>query len=54
MCRVKFELGNVCIFEESDWNKMTAFIVNNLSNFEHAFKPEIDTIKNKKTAYNIT
>ncbi len=52
MSRIKFELGNVNLFEETDWNTMSEFVVNNLPNFELAFKSEIDSIKKNKTAYN--
>jgi len=48
MSRIKYELDNVSLFEGKDWQSMSAFIVNNLPNFERAFKPEIDRIKNKK------
>ena len=52
MSRIKYELDNVSLFEENDWNTMNTFIVKNLPKFELAFKPEIDRIKNKKTTYN--
>ena len=52
MSRIKYELDNVSLFEENDWETMNNFIVNNLPKFEQAFKPEIDKIKNNKTAYN--
>ena len=52
MSRIKYELDNVSLFEENDWETMNSFIVNNLPKFEQAFKPEIVKIKNNKTAYN--
>ena len=51
MSRIKYELDNVSLFEENDWDIMNKFIVNNLPKFELAFKPEIDKIKGNKTAY---
>jgi uncharacterized protein with ParB-like and HNH nuclease domain len=45
MSRIKYELSNVSLFEETDWQAMSEFIVNYLPNFEKAFKPEITSLK---------
>ena len=45
MSKITFTLGNVSLFEESDWDAMSAFLVDNLPKFENAFKPEIARLK---------
>ncbi|SFT74868.1 Protein of unknown function [Lishizhenia tianjinensis] len=45
MSRIKYELDNVNLYEESDWKVMSQFVVDNLPNFEKAFKPEIPRLK---------
>ena len=55
MSRIKYELDNVSLFEENDWDTINKFIVNNLPKFEIAFKPEIDKIKrNKQTSIRLS
>lgn len=54
MSRIKFELGNVNVFDETDWETMSNFILKYLPKFELAFKPEIDRIKNNKVAINLS
>jgi len=45
MSRIKFELQDVNIFNETDWDKMNNFFVNNISKFENAFEPFIKSLK---------
>jgi uncharacterized protein with ParB-like and HNH nuclease domain len=45
MSRIKFELHEVSIFSETDWDKMNNFFVSNISNFENAFEPFIKNLK---------
>ena len=45
MSRVKCELGGVNLFEESNWEEMSGFFIENLPKFELAFKQEIDKLK---------
>jgi hypothetical protein len=45
--RVKFELTNVSIFNESDWKKMIAFMVDAVPRFERAFKKRIQELNRK-------
>ena len=45
MSRIKFELQDVNIFHETDWDKMNNFFVNNISKFENAFEPFIKSLK---------
>jgi hypothetical protein len=44
MSRIKFEMQNVNLFEQNDWDKMNEFIISNLSKFEKAFKPAISKL----------
>ena len=45
MSRVKFELQDVNLFNESDWKKMNDFFVLYLPLFENAIKPFIKNLK---------
>ncbi len=45
MSRIKFELQDVGIFNETDWDKMNNFFVSNISKFENAFEPFIKNLK---------
>ena len=45
MSRVKYELTDVSIFNEDDWQKMIAFMVANVPKFEAAFKKPIQELK---------
>jgi len=45
MSRVKFELQDVNLFNDNDWNRMNEFFVNYLPKFEKAFQPFIKSIK---------
>ncbi|TXD49622.1 DUF4268 domain-containing protein [Polaribacter sp. IC073] len=45
MSRIKFELQDVSLFEQNDWDKMNDFIINNLPKFEKAIKPSISKLK---------
>jgi len=45
MSRVKFELQDVNLFNETDWNKMNAFFIEYLPKFENAFRPFIKNLK---------
>ncbi|MCH3881704.1 DUF4268 domain-containing protein [Tenacibaculum aquimarinum] len=44
MSRIKFEMQNVNLFEQDDWDKMNNFIISNLSKFEEAFKTTISKL----------
>lgn len=45
MSRIKYELFDVSIYNEAEWNKMNDFFSNNIANFEMAFKPFIKELK---------
>lgn len=45
--RVKFELNNVSIFNEQDWSKMIAFMVDAVPRFERAFKKRIQELNRR-------
>ena len=45
--RIKFELTNVSIFQEQDWPKMIAFMVDAVPRFERAFKKRIQELNRK-------
>ena len=45
--RIKFELNNVNIFNEEDWGKMIAFMVDAVPRFERAFKKPIQELSRK-------
>jgi hypothetical protein len=45
--RVKFELSNVSIFNEQDWTKMIAFMVDAVPRFERAFKKRIQELNRR-------
>jgi hypothetical protein len=47
MSRVKFERNGVSIFNEEDWDKMFAFMVNAVPKFEAAFKKPIQELSRK-------
>ena len=41
MSRIKYELKDVNLFNNSDWQKMNNFIISNLPDFHKAFDIEI-------------
>jgi hypothetical protein len=45
MSRVKFELQDVNLFNETDWQKMNDFFVLYLPKFESAIQPFIKNLK---------
>jgi hypothetical protein len=45
MSRVKFELQEVNLFNETDWEKMNDFFVLYLPKFENATQPFIKNLK---------
>jgi hypothetical protein len=45
MSRVKIELSSVNLFDESDWDKMNQFFIENLPKFERAFREQIIRLK---------
>jgi hypothetical protein len=45
MCRIKYQLNDVNLFDKSDWDKMSQFLVKYLPNFEGALKPEIAKLR---------
>ena len=45
MCRIKYELENVNLFEKEYWEEMNQFVINNLPKFEKAFSSEIKNLK---------
>ena len=45
MSRIKIELQEVSLNNESDWDKMNNFFVSNISKFENAFEPFIKNLK---------
>ncbi len=45
--RVKFALTNVSIFNEQDWTKMIAFMVDAVPRFERAFKKRIQELNRR-------
>jgi len=45
MSRIKIEERGVSLFNESDWEKMSAFIVSHISDFENAFQGYIKGLK---------
>ena len=45
MSRVKFELQDVNLFNESHWGRMNQFFVEYLPPFENAFRPFIKNLK---------
>jgi hypothetical protein len=47
MSRIKFELKEVSVFNEEDWPKMFAFMVQYVPNFETAFKKPIQLLSRK-------
>ncbi|MDB9702096.1 DUF4268 domain-containing protein [Flavobacteriales bacterium] len=44
MSRIKYELKGVNLFDKSDWDKMSQFLIENLSKFETALQPVIDKL----------
>lgn len=48
MSRIKYELTEVSIFNDEDWPKMFAFMVNCVPKFETAFKRPIQLLSRKK------
>jgi hypothetical protein len=45
--RIKFELTNVSVFNEEDWKKMIAFMVDAVPRFERAFKKRIQELNRR-------
>ena len=45
MSRIKYELGDVNLFDKSDWDKMNQFLVTYLPKFEKALQPAIKSLK---------
>ena len=45
MSRIKFELQDVNLFNESDWENMNSFFILHLPKFENAFQPFIKHLK---------
>lgn len=45
MSRIKYELLEVSIFNESDWGKMNEFFVKHVPQFENAFRPFISNLR---------
>ena len=45
MSRIKFEMHNVSVFDEHDWEKMNEFLILNLPKFEKALQPAIINLK---------
>lgn len=45
MSRIKFELQDVNLFDESHWKKMNQFFIEYLPKFENAFRPFIQNLK---------
>jgi hypothetical protein len=45
--RIKFEMTNVSIFNEADWEKMIAFMVEVVPKFERAFKKPIQELSRR-------
>ena len=45
MSRIKIELQDVNLFNESDWDNMNSFFVNNLSEFEKVFNPFVKSLR---------
>lgn len=45
MSRIKYELSDVNLFNTSDWEKMTTFLITFLPRFEKAFKPATNRLK---------
>ena len=44
MSRIKYEMQGVSVFDESDWEGMNIFIVENLPKFEKAFRTHIENL----------
>ncbi|WP_246067793.1 DUF4268 domain-containing protein [Changchengzhania lutea] len=45
MSRIKYELGDVNLFDKNDWDKMNEFLVTYLPKFEVALQPAIKNLK---------
>ena len=45
MSRIKYELRGVNLFDKADWNKMSQFLIKNISKFESALQKSIKKIK---------
>ena len=45
MSRIKYELGDVNLFDKNDWDKMNEFLVTYLPKFEKALQPAIKNLK---------
>lgn len=47
ICRVKYELTGVSVFNEEDWQKMIEFMVKAVPKFEAAFKKPIQELSRR-------
>ena len=47
MSRIKFELKDVSVFNEEDWQKMFGFMGQHVPKFEAAFKKPIQLLSRK-------
>jgi hypothetical protein len=47
MSRIKYELKEVSVFNEEDWDRMVAFLVQQVPKFEIAFKKPIQMLSRK-------
>ncbi|MBY5959864.1 DUF4268 domain-containing protein [Membranicola marinus] len=45
--KIKYEIGNLNLYNKDDWATMIQFFVEVLPKFEEAFKPHIEGIKQK-------
>lgn len=45
MSRIKYEMGDVSLFDKNDWGKMNEFLVTYLPKFEKALQPAIKHLK---------
>jgi hypothetical protein len=45
--RIKYELLGVNVFNEDDWSKMIAFMIQYVPKFESAFRKPIQELKQK-------
>jgi hypothetical protein len=45
MSRIKYELGDVNLFDNNDWEAMNEFLTSNLPKFEQALQSIIQKLK---------
>lgn len=45
MSRIKYEIGDVSLFDKGDWGKMNEFLVTHLPKFEKALQPAIQILR---------